>query len=589
MFYVILVDKSRLVEECFEPELSDIVTPINVKALAYYLDISKYNIAKTKKIIKGFTEGFDIGYHGPMNRKDMSQNIPLTIGSEKDLWTKIMKEVKLHRYAGPFSSIPYDNYIQSPIGLVPKAGGQMRLIFHLSYNFGDDWDQQSLNHHTPYELCKVKYRDLDHAVRNCIMLETPEIFYGKSDVRSAFRVVPILPRQRCLLMMMARNPNSGKIAYFSDKCLPFGSGISCSHFQLFSDCLSHIVEFVTRKKFCITNYLDDFLFVASSKRECDQLVRSFLDICSDINCPIAMDKTEWGSQLVIFLGILLDGHHQCMCIPREKRDKALNLLRWVMDKKKVTIKLIQRLTGTLNFLNKAIIPGRAFTRVMYDKLKLQDNKGNSLKSYHHISVGSQFLADCRVWEQFLIQADSAQMCRDFVDIEGSKYATTLNFYTDASLSLIHGGLGGIFNDRWIAQKWDKEFLIREKPSIEYLELYALAAGLFTWGHHKSLRNTRLIIFCDNQSVQRMVNQLTSRCPQCLKLIRLIAFDGIRYNRRILVEYVESKKNILADALSRSNFVRFWNKAPTTMSKYADKLPEKIWPPSKLWYSENIKY
>ena len=45
-----------------------------------------------------------------------------------------MKEVKEGRYAGPFESIPFDSYIQSPIGLVPKDGGKdTRLIFHLSY------------------------------------------------------------------------------------------------------------------------------------------------------------------------------------------------------------------------------------------------------------------------------------------------------------------------------------------------------------------------------------------------------------------------------------------------------------------------
>ena len=47
-----------------------------------------------------------------------------------------MKEVKVGRYCRPFEQIPYANYIQSPIGLVPKAGGKMRLIFHLSYDFG---------------------------------------------------------------------------------------------------------------------------------------------------------------------------------------------------------------------------------------------------------------------------------------------------------------------------------------------------------------------------------------------------------------------------------------------------------------------
>ena len=62
-------------------------------------------------------------------------NIKLRIGSETELWNKVMKEVKLKHFAGPFKDIPYEeDFIQSPIGLVPKDNGKdTRLIFHLSY------------------------------------------------------------------------------------------------------------------------------------------------------------------------------------------------------------------------------------------------------------------------------------------------------------------------------------------------------------------------------------------------------------------------------------------------------------------------
>ena len=80
-----------------------------------------------------------------------------------------MKEVKLGHYAGPFfGQPPFENFMQSPIGLVPKAGGQTRLIFHLSYNFSES--DKSFNFHTPDHLCSVKYNDLDHAVANCLKL-----------------------------------------------------------------------------------------------------------------------------------------------------------------------------------------------------------------------------------------------------------------------------------------------------------------------------------------------------------------------------------------------------------------------------------
>ena len=131
-----------------------------------------------------------------------------------------MKEIQLKRVAGPFKDIPFQDFMQSPIGLVPKAGGtQTRLIFHLSYDFKSD-GLRSLNYHTPKELCTVHYKDLDYAVRTYLLLceqedndgaeendrnklkkswkrkfdkhkksNKPVIVAGKSDIKSAFRLL----------------------------------------------------------------------------------------------------------------------------------------------------------------------------------------------------------------------------------------------------------------------------------------------------------------------------------------------------------------------------------------------------------------
>ena len=122
-----------------------------------------------------------------------------------------MKEVKLGRYAGPFEKIPFENFIQSPIGLVPKAGGQTRLIFHLSYNFSENLQKDgSLNYFTPSEKCSVKYNDLDEAVKSCLKLlkatGVTQLKFAKSDLKSAFRLAPL--RKLCFswLVMKVTDP-----------------------------------------------------------------------------------------------------------------------------------------------------------------------------------------------------------------------------------------------------------------------------------------------------------------------------------------------------------------------------------------------
>ena len=102
--------------------LTDIITPVNVMALHGLLIESGYNIHKTKFLVNGFSEGFSLGYQGPKIVKRLSPNLKLRVGSDTILWNKLMKEVMTGRVAGPFEDIPFDNYIQSPIG--PSAKGR---------------------------------------------------------------------------------------------------------------------------------------------------------------------------------------------------------------------------------------------------------------------------------------------------------------------------------------------------------------------------------------------------------------------------------------------------------------------------------
>ena len=166
-----------------------------------------------------------------------------------------------------------------------------------------------------------------------LMFNKKDIFLQKTDLSMAFRVLPL--KIICIkwLVMKAVDPRDGKTKFFIEKCLPFGSSISCSHYQRFSNALKHILSYRTGEK-AITNYLDDFLFLAVLKALCDQLIQEFLNLCNDLNIPVAVEKTEWGCSMIVFLGILLDGRNLFLSLPLEKQAKALNLLNDIEDRKK---------------------------------------------------------------------------------------------------------------------------------------------------------------------------------------------------------------------------------------------------------------
>ena len=248
------------------------------------------------------------------------------------------------------------------------------------------------------------------------------VYGGKTDIQSAFRLAHLKRKCWKWLIMKAQDPN-GKWVFFVDKCLPFGTSISCSIFQQFSNALKFLIEYrISRLGICggmdmtdtTTNYLDDFLFLALSILQCNQQIREFLSLCDQLGVLIASDKMVWASEFIVFLGILLDGHSFILRILMEKRMKAVKMIHNILDRKKskATVKELQELCGYLNFLCKAIFPGRTFLRRMYAKYsnivhfpgvshEHYELGGFKLKPYHHVKVDSKFKADCRIWVQFL--------------------------------------------------------------------------------------------------------------------------------------------------------------------------------------------
>ena len=178
-------------------------------------------------------------------------------------------------------------------------------------------------------------------MRNCLQLMKElgiqTIYFLKSDLKSAFRILGIDPRFHSFLIMKVKHPITHQTFYFVDTCLPFGASISCSHFQRFLNPLKAIVEGIVGRiqRTLLTNYLDDFLFIYFTAEGCNALVVIFLDICNQIRFPVSLDKTEWMTTRIIFLGMLLDGRNHILSISLQRRDEILHMVRKFTQKKKI--------------------------------------------------------------------------------------------------------------------------------------------------------------------------------------------------------------------------------------------------------------
>ena len=220
---------------------------------------------------------------------------------------------------------------------------------------------------------------------------------------------------------------------------------------------------------------------------------------------------------------------------------------------------------------------------MYAKIPgyVYQKNNKKLRFYHHVNVDSEFRQDCQTWLGFLDQAQQQRqlLCQPFINLSLQVCASELNFYSDATKNL-ELGFGAIFNNSWTFGQWEPGYIDQFDPSIEYLELFAVCIGIFTWGHH--ITNTRVVIFCDNMSVVHIINNSSSTCKNCMHLIHLLVGNCLEYNRWIFARHVRGCDNNLSDALSSQDLACFWHLAPSTTNRYPDALPKVLWPASHIW-------
>lgn len=523
-----------------DPNALDITTPINVKALALVLE--EYDKDKAMFLINGFSKGFEIHFEGsPMGHT--CNNLKSAIEMPEVVDKKLKKELEAGRIAGPFVEPPFPNMHISPLGVVPKKiEGQFRLIHHLSYPNGS-----SVNDGIPEEYSSVQYHNIQDAIS--FIKHLPNAFLAKTDIESAFRIIPIHPSQRHLLGFKWKNQ------FYYDKCLPMGLAESCRIFEAFSTAIEW-AAYRHCKASAIVHVLDDFLFIESSLSQCAQSLQNFTKLCSEIGVPLAPDKTFGPDQVMPFLGITLDTILQEARLPLDKLDECRNLCRAFQNKKKITLKELQSIIGKLQFATSVVVPGRPFLRRLIDL-----TKGIRKPSYK-IRLNSGGRADLNMWSEFLDRFNG----KSFFLSDTWLTSDTLSLYTDASSTI---GYGAVFGNSWFSGTWN---LPCETPHINILELYPIVVALVVWAAHFSQK--AIWLFTDNLSLVSIINNQTSRDPQIMALIRILVLNCLQHNIMVRATHIPGAQNVLADALSRSQVELFKTLLPS-----ADRLPTTV--PSHL--------
>ena len=501
-------------------------------------------------LISGYGEGFKLGSEGT-HCQQTSPNLKSAFDHADFVTKKISEELTKGRIGGPFETMPFSCFKLSLLGVVPKKNpGEFRMIHHLSYprNSG-----QSVNENIAEEFISVSYAGIQDAIsqikglgKNCFM--------AKTDVRSAFRIMPIHPNDYHLLGF------SWKGFYYYDKCVPFGASSSCRLFEATSTALEWIA---IHKLGCaaVVHILDDFLLINSTEEGCTRDLNAFLSMCSDIGIPMALDKTFPASTSMTFVGISLCTIRLEASLPLDKLNKCKQLLHSFATRHSCTLRELQSLIGYLNFCCSIITCGKAFLRRLINlTIGIQ-------KHFHHIRLNSEAKADIALWISFLDRYNGKSM---FLS-ERFLSSNTLSLYTDSAQSL---GYGGVYGSRWFYGMFPTPW---QSFNITLLELYPIVLAVNIWG--PLWKNHCILFFTDNEALTAIINKQSSTDNNIMKLLRCLVLACLQYNVLFQAKHIQGRKNVLADALSRQRIDRFKqlcplsNPTPTPVPLYLQ--PENI--------------
>lgn len=104
-------------------------------------------------------------------------------------------------------------------------------------------------------------------------------------------------------------------------------------------------------------------------------------------------------------------------------------------------------------------------------------------------------------------------------------------------------------------------------------MFPVLVAMVIWGSF--FRNKRILPFSDNKGVVFAINTLSSKCERVVRLLRYLVLCCLSFNIWLKAKYIEGKSNVIADSLSRFQWSRFRELAPTA-EEVGVPCPPHLW-------------
>lgn len=306
--------------------------------------------------------------------------------------------------------------------------------------------------------------------------------------------------------------------------MPFGARSSSCHMQSVAEA---IVAMLGRRGIVAKMYLDDLIILSRSYHQAKSDLKVAQDLLAKLGLPEAVDKIQYPSQQIKWLGVDIDALNMTISIPNDRLIEVRGCVYRARKSRSLSQKQLQSLLGKLLNVAKCVLPARLFVARLLDSLR-------NMKGLH-VRVDIEMKKDLDWFIEFMHSWN------------GTSIIPSNNYDREITVDACGSGVGGSDG----INAYALQVAHQEDPARNIAELEGanVAIAAHTLISHKD-RGRHILIRSDSMASVQVFKSGRGRNPVLLEAARLLWMVQALLDVRLSYSHVEGENNILAYSLSR---------------------------------------
>lgn len=396
----------------------------------------------------------------------------------------------------------------STIFLRPKPDGTHRMILNL----------KKLNESVVYRHFKMD------TLWTVVRMMKPNCYMASIDIKDAYYSVPVADSDKKYLKFEWHD------TLYKFSCFPNGLAL-CP--RKFTKLLKPVYCYLRKNGHLSSGYIDDSYLQGDGFSDCLANVVDTIKLFDTLGFIIHPDKSVFiPTQVLTFLGFILDSRNMTICLTPEKQVKLVNACQNVLSESTPSVRTVAQLLGLMI----SSFPGVMYGPLHYRRLDMDKTRalGHSRDFERTMEISSLALEDIQWW---------------IVNIPSSNYVIShgdpqITLYTDASTT----GWGCDLEGTPTGGCWSSA---EAQNHINYLEMLAIKLALESFEEQVKQKHVKLMV--DNMTALTILNNMgTSRSWKLNELNKDIWDWCIVRGIWLTTVHIPGVNNSIADRESRLN-------------------------------------